>query len=76
MRFGFENFKIFINVRYYGYKKYMDEDCTGRYMKSIDCHTIHRSQRFELKTIYFLILNEIVEYFIKILTVCMCKISI
>ena len=25
------------------------------------------------KTIYFLILNEIVEYFIKIVTVCLCK---
>ena len=52
----------------------MDEDCrrkvaTGTY---IHIYTDHEN----MKTIYFLILNEIVEYFIKILKVCLCNIHI
>ena len=53
----------------------MDEDCTGRYTKSTDCH-MYCTDHENIKAIDFLILNEIVEYLIKILTVCLCEISV
>ena len=66
------HFKIFVNVKYHGHEKYMDEDCT-RKVATATC-TIYTDHE-NMKTIYFLILNEIVEYFInlKVLTVACVK---
>ena len=60
------HFRIAINVTYYGHEKYMDEDCTGCYTKSTDCHMyVHCTDHENIKAIDFLILNEIVQYLIK-----------
>ena len=46
------HFKIFVNVKYHGHEKYMDEDCT-RKVATATCtvYTDHEN----MKTIYFLI---------------------
>ena len=54
----------------------MDKDCTGRYctQKVLTATCMYRPRN--MKAIDFLILNEIFEYLIKILTVWFCKISV
>ena len=70
--------KIFFTLKYLYMLNMVERNIggrqTGHYTKYTDgyMYTDHK----HLKVIYFLILNEIIEYLVEIFTVCFSKISI